>query len=51
MTKSEYIVWRVETIEEIKESHPEWKARQVQDYFERVQKILERKGLITIERR
>ena len=44
MTKSEYIVWKCETLEQIKEEHPGWTEEQVQKYFSAVKAILENKG-------
>lgn len=44
MTRSEYIIWKCETIEQIKEEHPEWNHEQVVKYFSAVKAILERKG-------
>lgn len=44
MSKSEYIVWKCETIEQIREEHPDWINEQVQKYFSAVKVVLERKG-------
>ncbi len=44
MTKSEYIIWKCETLEQIKEEHPEWTEGQVQRHFSAVKAILENRG-------
>jgi hypothetical protein len=43
MSKSEYIVWKCETIEQIQEKHPDWNHEQVQKYFSAVKAILQKK--------
>lgn len=44
MKKSEYIIWQCETLEQIKEEHPEWTEEQVSKYFSAVKAILEKRG-------
>ena len=46
MSKSEYIIWRAETKEQIKEEHPAWNDEQVIKYLNAVEAILETKGII-----
>ena len=47
MSKSEYIIWKCETIEQIHEEHPDWNSEQVQKYFSAVKAILEKKGFFS----
>lgn len=47
MSKSEYIIWKCETIEQIQEEHPDWNSEQVQKYFSAVKAILEKKGFFS----
>lgn len=44
MLKSEYIVWKVETIEQIKRDHPEWNNKQVQLFFSAVKAEFKKRG-------
>lgn len=49
MQKSEYIIWRAETREQIKEEHPDWNNSQVTKYLNAVEDILIKKGMIVKE--
>lgn len=44
MLKSEYIIWKCETIDQIQSEHPNWTEEQVNKYFEAVKAILEKQG-------
>ena len=44
MTQSEYIIWKVETIEQIREEHPTWKHEDVMRYFYKVEQLLIEQG-------
>ncbi len=44
MSRTEYIIWRAETREQIENEHPDWNAEQVQKYLNVVESILENKG-------
>lgn len=44
MRESEYIIWECETIDQIKEQHPEWNDKQVQKYFNAVKAMLKKRG-------
>lgn len=46
MTDSEFIIWKCDTIEQIKEEHPHWTVEQVSKYFSAIKAILENKGLL-----
>lgn len=48
MSKSEYIIWKCETIEQIREEHPEWNEEQVLKYFSAVETKLKRSGLLKL---
>ena len=44
MSKSEYIVWKCETLEQIRNEHPTWTPKQIETYFRKVESILKAKG-------
>lgn len=46
MSRSEYIVWRVETENQIQEEHPTWKKEQVKKYADKVEKKLRNMGYL-----
>lgn len=46
MSRSEYIIWRVETEEQIQKQHPDWKEWQVKSYADGVEKKLREKGFL-----
>lgn len=43
MTKSEYIIWKCETIEQIESEHPEWNTNQVNNFFSALEALLEQR--------
>lgn len=47
MSEAEYIIWKCETIEQIKEEHPEWNEMQIQHYFSAVEENLKKRGFLT----
>ena len=49
MTRSEYIIWRAESREQVEKEHPAWNRMQVTKYLNAIEAILEQKGLITRE--
>lgn len=40
MSKSEYIIWRVESRMQIEEDHPEWSKSQVAEYLDEIEQQL-----------
>lgn len=44
MSKSEYIIWKCETEEQIRGQHPNWNNEQVKKYLSAVKAILEKDG-------
>jgi len=44
MTQSEYIIWKVETIEQIRTEHPKWQHEDVMEYFYKVEQLLIEQG-------
>lgn len=44
LSEAEYIVWKCETLEQVREKHPKWNDEQVRKYYSAVNAILERKG-------
>ena len=44
MSRSEYIIWKCETLDQIREEHPTWNDNQVYRYFEVVEEKLRKKG-------
>ena len=40
MSKSEYIIWRVESRMEIEEEHPEWSKSQIEEYLDKIEQQL-----------
>ncbi len=44
MSESEYIVWKCETIMDIRKKYPEWSDEQVRRYFMKVKERLEETG-------
>lgn len=44
MKESEYIIWKCETLDQIKNEHPDWDEETIKKYFSKVEKILERRG-------
>lgn len=44
MSRAEYIIWKCETLEQIREEHPTWNEEQVSKYFSAVKCILDKKG-------
>lgn len=39
MKKSEYIIWRCETREEVKKKHPDWKQWQIEQFLNGLEAI------------
>lgn len=48
MLKSEYIIWRAETREQIEKDHPDWTKDQVQEFLEKVEASLRKRGFFDI---
>ena len=48
MRKSEYIIWRAETREQIEKDHPDWTKDQVQEFLEKVEASLRKRGFFDI---
>ena len=44
MRESEYIIWKCETLCQIRKEHPDWTENQIQLYFSAVKAKLEEKG-------
>lgn len=40
MSKSEYIIWRVESRMQIEEDHPEWSKSQIAKYLDEIEQQL-----------
>jgi len=49
MSRAEYIIWRVETKEQVKEEHPQWTTQMVNKYVDDIEAILKQKGLMVVE--
>lgn len=43
LTKSEYIIWKVETLEQIENEFPTYDEETINNYFEAVKGIIKRK--------
>lgn len=48
MLKSEYIIWKAETREQIEKDHPDWTKDQVQEFLEKVEAGLRKRGFFDI---
>lgn len=48
MRESEYIIWRAETREQIEKDHPDWTKDQVQEFLEKVEASLRKRGFFDI---
>lgn len=48
MRESEYIIWKAETIEQIEKDHPDWTKDQVQEFLEKVEAGLRKRGFFDI---
>lgn len=48
MLKSEYIIWKTETMEQIRKDHPDWTEEQVQKFFKKVESSLRKRGFFDI---
>lgn len=46
MSRSEYIIWRAESREQIEKEHPAWTRKQVTAYLNAVEAKLEQMGLL-----
>lgn len=44
LTQSEYIVWKCETIGQIKEKHPAWSESMVKAYFNKIEEELKKRN-------
>lgn len=40
MRKSEYIIWKAETREQIEKNHPDWTKDRVQEFLEKLETML-----------
>ncbi len=49
MSKSEYIIWKCETREQIRSEHPLWESNRVEQYLNAVEKKLIGLGLMKKE--
>ena len=43
LSKSEYIIWKVETMEQIKNKFPDYNEDTINDYFEKAKAVVKRK--------
>lgn len=48
MRESEYIIWKSETLDQIREEHPDWTEDQVQEFLEKVEAKLRKRGFFDI---
>lgn len=48
MRESEYIIWKAETKEQIEKDHPDWTKDQVQEFLEKVEASLRKRGFFDI---
>lgn len=48
MRDSEYIAWKTETMEQIIKDHPDWTEEQVQEFLEKVESSLRKRGFFDI---
>lgn len=48
MRESEYIIWKAETRMQIEKDHPDWKKEQVQEFLEKVEAKLRKRGFFDI---
>lgn len=39
MSRAEYIIWKCDTLDDIKEQHPEWNEQQINAYFRAIEEM------------
>ena len=48
MRKSEYDIWKSKTLDQIREEHPDLEEEQVQEFLEKVEAKLRKRGFFDI---
>jgi hypothetical protein len=48
MRESDYAIWKHETLDQIKKEHPYWTEEQVQEFFEKIESKLRKRGFFDI---